>query len=129
MVSKSNKNSIRENFLLISSHFITGIPLAEDELMFAIPVIGPYNAMTNYKYRVKVTPGTSKRGKAAKTTLMVFMADRTATSREKDLLKSLKDQDVSRNLPGKVKISAPQLLKSKVKTKAKQQSQTTSSKQ
>ena len=92
--------------------------------MFAIPVIGPYNAMTNYKYRVKVTPGTSKRGKAAKTTLMVFMADRAATSREKDLLKSLKDQDVSRNLPGKVKISAPQLLKSKVKTKAKQQSQT-----
>ena len=114
MASKSNNCKI-------CSHFITGIPLAEDELMFAIPVIGPYNAMTNYKYRVKVTPGTSKRGKAAKTTLMVFMADRTATSREKDLLKSLKDQDVSRNLPGKVKISAPQLLKSKVKNKARQQ--------
>ena len=94
---------------------LTGIPLAEDELMFAIPVIGPYNAMTNYKYRVKVTPGTAKRGKAAKTTLAVFMADRAATTREKDLLKSLKDQDVSRNLPGKVKISAPQLQKSKAK--------------
>ena len=43
------------------------------------------------------------------------MADRAASGREKDLLKSLKDQDVSRNLPGKVKISAPQLQKSKAK--------------
>ena len=85
--------------------------------MFAVAVIGPYNAMTNYKYKVKVTPGTAKRGKAAKTTLSVFMADRAASGREKDLLKSLKDQDVSRNLPGKVKISAPQLQKSKAKAK------------
>ena len=85
--------------------------------MFAVAVIGPYNAMTNYKYKVKVTPGTAKRGKAAKTTLSVFGADRAASGREKDLLKSLKDQDVSRNLPGKVKISAPQLQKSKAKAK------------
>ena len=85
--------------------------------MFAVTMIGPYNAMTNYKFKVKVTPGTAKRGKAAKTTLSVFMADRAATTREKDLLKSLKDQDVSRNLPGKVKISAPQLQKSKAKSK------------
>ena len=85
--------------------------------MFAVAVIAPYNAVTGYKYKVKVTPGTAKRGKAAKTTLSVFMADRAASGREKDLLKSLKDQDVSRNLPGKVKISAPQLQKSKAKAK------------
>ena len=96
---------------------LAGIPVSEDELMFAVAVIGPYNAMTNYKYKVKVTPGTAKRGKAAKTTLSVFGADRAASGREKDLLKSLKDQDVSRNLPGKVKISAPQLQKSKAKAK------------
>ena len=96
-------------------YFLLGLPVAEDELMFAMPVIGPYNALVTYKYKVKVTPGTAKRGKAAKTTLSVFMADRAATAREKDLLKSLKDQDVSRNLPGKVKISAPQLQKSKAK--------------
>lgn len=98
---------------------LTGIPIAEDELMFAVTMIGPYNAMTNYKFKVKVTPGTAKRGKAAKTTLGVFSADRAATTREKDLLKALKDQDVSRNLPGKVKISAPQLQKSKAKAKSK----------
>merc|ERR1719270_3254136 len=98
---------------------LTGIPITEDELMFAVPMIGPYNAMINYKFKVKVTPGTAKRGKAAKTTLGVFSADRAATIREKDLLKALKDQDISRNLPGKVKVSAPQLQKSKAKAKSK----------
>ena len=83
--------------------------------MFGMAMIGPYNAMTNYKFKVKVTPGTAKRGKAAKTTLTVFIADRAASGREKDLLKSQKDQDVARNLPGKVKISAPQLQKAKGK--------------
>merc|ERR1719474_275219 len=28
---------------------LTGIPIAEDELMFAVTMIGPYNAMPNYK--------------------------------------------------------------------------------
>lgn len=98
---------------------LTGIPITEDELMFAVTMIGPWNAMTNYKFKVKVTPGTAKRGKAAKTTLGVFTADRAATTREKDLLKSLKDQDVSRNLPGKVKISFTGLQKSKASKESK----------
>lgn len=28
---------------------LTGIPLADDELLFAIPVIAPYNTLSNYK--------------------------------------------------------------------------------
>lgn len=28
---------------------LTGIPYAEDELLFAIPVVAPYTALTNYK--------------------------------------------------------------------------------
>ena len=59
--------------------------------------------------------GTGKRGKACKTALAMFLADKTITSREKDLLKSVKDQDLARNLPGKVKLSAPNLQKVKGK--------------
>jgi len=29
---------------------LTGIPFPEDELLFAVPVVAPYNALTNYKY-------------------------------------------------------------------------------
>ncbi|XP_074642120.1 ribosome quality control complex subunit NEMF-like [Tubulanus polymorphus] len=95
----------------------TGIPDVEDVLHYAIPVIAPYNTMTNYKFKVKLTPGTTKRGKAAKTALNMFTFDKSTTPREKDLLKIVKDNDISRNFPGKVKVSAPNLLRSKGKGK------------
>ena len=43
------------------------------------------------------------------------MADKSISSHERDLLKSVKDQDLARNLPGKVKLSAPNLQKAKKK--------------
>jgi hypothetical protein len=53
---------------------------------------------------VKLNPGTTKRGQAVKTALEIFLRDKTTSAREKDMIKSLKDQDVSRNMPGKVLI-------------------------
>ncbi|XP_034241273.1 nuclear export mediator factor NEMF homolog [Thrips palmi] len=90
---------------------LTGIPLPEDEILFAVPVVAPYNSLQNYKYKVKLTPGTGKRGKGARTALNMFLRDRQATAHEKDLLKAVKDQDLARNIPGSVKVSAPQLQK------------------
>ncbi len=69
---------------------LTGLPVAEDELLFAVPVVAPYNTMLAYKYKVKVTPGTGKKGKATKTALAMFMADKATSQREKELLKSVK---------------------------------------
>uniref|UniRef100_A0A4W3JBI0 Ribosome quality control complex subunit NEMF n=1 Tax=Callorhinchus milii TaxID=7868 RepID=A0A4W3JBI0_CALMI len=89
---------------------LTGQPHLEDVLLFAVPLCAPYTAMTNYKYKVKLTPGTQKKGKAAKTALHSFMHSKDSTSREKDLFRSVKDTDLSRNIPGKVKVSAPNLL-------------------
>lgn len=65
------------------------------------------------RFKVKITPGTSKRGKAAKTALVMFTRDKTCSQREKDLLKGVKDETIARNMPGKVKLSAPQLHKVK----------------
>merc|ERR1719354_228961 len=94
---------------------LTGIPVQEDELLFAVPVCAPYNTLVNFKFKVKLTPGTGKRGKSCKTALAMFIADKSASSREKDLFKSVKDQDLARNLPGKVKLSAPHLQRIKGK--------------
>ncbi|XP_020860442.1 ribosome quality control complex subunit NEMF isoform X1 [Phascolarctos cinereus] len=94
---------------------LTGQPYSEDVLLFAIPICAPYTTMTNYKYKVKLTPGLQKKGKAAKTALNIFMHSKEATAREKDLFRSVKDTDLSRNIPGKVKVSAPNLLNSKKK--------------
>jgi len=43
---------------------LTGKPLPTDILLYAIPVCGPFSAMKDYKYKVKVTPGTEKKGTA-----------------------------------------------------------------
>lgn len=56
-----------------------------------------------------MTPGTGRRGKAARTAVSMFLRDRTTTQREKDLLRAVKDEQLARNLPGKVKLSAPRL--------------------
>lgn len=72
-----------------------------------------YDISFCFRFKVKLTPGTGKRGKAAKTAVAVFMKDKEITSREKDLLKAVKEELVARNIPGKVKISAPQIQKLK----------------
>lgn len=112
---------------------LTGVPVEEDELLFAIPVVAPYQTLVHYKYKfvlhkyfsflliyfyhfrfkVKLTPGSGKRGKAAKTALDIFIRDKTCSTHEKDLLKAVKDESLARNIPGKVKLSAPQMHKFK----------------
>jgi hypothetical protein len=50
-------------------------PREEDCILYAIPCCAPYQAMGTFKYKVKLTPGTAKRGKAAKTALDIFQVD------------------------------------------------------
>jgi hypothetical protein len=44
---------------------VTGQPHADDILLFAIPVCAPYTVLGSYKYKVKFTPGSTKKGKGA----------------------------------------------------------------
>uniref|UniRef100_A0A336M9G0 CSON014042 protein n=1 Tax=Culicoides sonorensis TaxID=179676 RepID=A0A336M9G0_CULSO len=92
---------------------LTGSPVIEDELLFAIPVVAPYQTLQNYKFKVKLTPGSGKRGKAAKTALEIFVRDKMCSQHEKDLLRAVKDETLARNIPGKVKLSAPHMHKVK----------------
>ncbi|KAK1793434.1 hypothetical protein P4O66_011812 [Electrophorus voltai] len=94
---------------------LTGQPYLDDVLLFAVPVCAPYTALSNYKHKVKLTPGTQKKGKAARTAVFSFMRAKESSAREKDLFRSVKDTDLSRNMPGKVKVSAPNLLAAKKK--------------
>uniref|UniRef100_A0A5S6R0C6 NFACT RNA-binding domain-containing protein n=1 Tax=Trichuris muris TaxID=70415 RepID=A0A5S6R0C6_TRIMR len=81
--------------------------------LYALPVCGPYSAMSNFTYKVKLTPGTTKKSSAVKTALHLFLQDKTVGGVSKDLLKVMREQDMSRNIPGKVKVSAPHLSSAK----------------
>ncbi|KAF9954278.1 hypothetical protein BGZ72_004711 [Mortierella alpina] len=52
---------------------LTGRPLPTDILQFAVPVCAPYGALQKYKYKVKLTPGTMKKGKSVKTAVNLFL--------------------------------------------------------
>lgn len=45
---------------------LTGVPRPDDVLLFAVPVCAPYSALQGYKYKLKLTPGTQRKGKAAR---------------------------------------------------------------
>lgn len=94
---------------------LTGQPLSNDVLMYCVPVVAPYNALANCKFKVKILPGTNKRGRAGKTALQLFLHEKRLTPRERDLLKSMKDQEIARNLPPKVKVTAQHLQQVKRK--------------
>jgi hypothetical protein len=54
--------------------------LNTDVLLETVPVCAPYNAMAGYKYRVKILPGTLKKGKAARQAMTFFETMKEATN-------------------------------------------------
>lgn len=96
---------------------LTGIPLPNDILLYAVPVCGPYNALQAYKFHVKITPGTAKKGKAAKTAINLFTHLQDATAREKELMKALNEPELVAAVIGNAKIGAPGLTQLKQRQK------------
>ncbi|GER28419.1 nuclear export mediator factor Nemf [Striga asiatica] len=97
--------------------YLTGNPLPNDVLLYAVPVCGPYNALQSYKYRVKIIPGTLKKGKAAKTAMNLFSHTAEATMREKELMKACTDSELVAAIISNVKVSAAGLTQLKQKQK------------
>jgi hypothetical protein len=101
---------------------ITGCPVAEDKLLYAIPICAPYSSLQNFKYKVKLTPGTAKKGKTAKQAVELFTYSKECNATEKALIKGLQDTEMVATMIGDVKLSMPglhqqQLHKKKIKGK------------
>ena len=103
---------------------LTGIPHPEDLVQFALAVCAPYSAVRQYKFKAKLVPGTGKKGKggclscllaaspdlistfaAIRSVIHHFTTDGGATTREEDVIKAIKDLDLFRSIPGKIKVT------------------------
>ncbi|KAG6543609.1 hypothetical protein Mapa_014972 [Marchantia paleacea] len=98
---------------LIELDSLTGIPYPSDVLLYAVPMCGPYSALQAFKYRVKLTPGPAKKGKAAKVAIDVFSHMQETTVREKELMKAVTDPELVACMLGNAKVTAPGLTKLK----------------
>jgi hypothetical protein len=96
---------------------LTGCPRADDVLMYAVPVCGPYAALANFKFKVKLTPGTLKKGKAVKQGIDVLVRSGDITNRERELVRSVPDADMINAMLAAVKISASGLQQIKAASK------------
>ncbi|KAL4420985.1 hypothetical protein ABPG77_001304 [Micractinium sp. CCAP 211/92] len=92
---------------------LTGQPRADDILLYAVPVCAPYQVMTSYKYKVKVIPGTLKKGKAVRQAAELMLKGPEVTQRERDLIRAVPEMDALQTLCGTVKIQTAGLLKMK----------------
>ena len=109
---------------LCAQDTLTSQPRDDDQLLFAVPVCAPYSVLVAYRYKIKLTPGVQKRGKAAKQAIGVLSAS-TTNARERDLIRAVGDDELVRVMVGNVKVAAPgkmlQAQKKDAKIKAKEQ--------
>lgn len=101
---------------------LTGKPQQEDLLLFAVPVCAPYQSLSQYTYRVKLTPGNMKRGKAAKQCVDMFVKEHskpTTSDPSLALIKQVSDNEWVQAICGDVKISAAGASRVMQKTKEK----------
>lgn len=60
---------------------LTALPQAEDELLYAVPMCAPYDSLSRCKFRVKLVPGSQRKGKASKQLLDLLVRSGEATPR------------------------------------------------
>jgi len=87
---------------------LTGSPKSDDVLLYAIPVCAPYEALKNYKYKVKLTPGHLKRSKAVQSSLAVFMKQSDATAQERRLIQAIPESELTQTMPSDVTVAGSQ---------------------
>ncbi|GAB0138582.1 hypothetical protein EsDP_00006811 [Epichloe bromicola] len=98
---------------------LVGTPFVDDEILEAIPVCAPWNALGKFKYKAKMQPGPVKRGKAVKEVMERWKADSCKKGavdeaardsermwpREVELIKGMKVEEIVNCVPaGKVKV-------------------------
>ncbi|KAI1104548.1 hypothetical protein F4804DRAFT_341750 [Jackrogersella minutella] len=98
---------------------LVGTPIPGDEILEAIAVCAPYSALGRCKYKVKLQPGTQKKGKAVKEVLESWKSASTKKGvldeksedkekmwpREVELFKALKPEEIINVVPvGKLRV-------------------------
>lgn len=105
---------------------LTAKPSSEDVILGAVPVCAPYHTLSQYKYRVKLTPGSLKRGKAAKQCVELLCKGGNdkdeGEKRNIGLVKLISHNELVQSICGDVKIAAPgasKLIKNNKKNSGK----------
>ena len=90
---------------------LTGCPRPGEGLLYAVPVIAPYNALSAFAVRAKITPGQGRKGRAAKSAAGALAAAGDLTPRARELIKAVPSAELTLAMMGSCHVSMPGLLK------------------
>ena len=110
----SSSSSALSDFDQLTSELdsLTGRPVAEDSLLYVLPTCAPYSSLNDYKYKIKLLPGTGKRGKGGKAAQQYFL-QQALTPIEKEMIRAIPDNDFLQVMLSDIKLNAPGLQESK----------------
>lgn len=90
---------------------LTGHPQPEDEVLCAIPMVAPYCSLGGpYHLRIKLTPGSQRKGQAARHCLKIF-EEQIERRSWKLLMQAIPEQEPTQLMCGSCKMSMPGLQK------------------
>lgn len=104
-------NLVAESVDLNEIDKLTGVPKPNDLLLAVVPMCAPYSAIQTYKYKVKIQPGTLKRGRAMKLIKSLFLAQANKNQWDTMSIKSIPDADMTNMLLNNCRVLAPGLTK------------------
>ena len=96
---------------------LSGTIRAEDTYDALIVMCAPYTTVSDNRFKIKLTPGGVKKGKAARNILNLYTT-MELTEKEKVLLRGVPEQEVINSLVSGVKLAGAGLLKIEQKEKA-----------
>ena len=80
-------------------------PSNNDNIVYCIPMVGPYNSVNKYKYKAKLKPGKKTGNKVAKTILASFLKQQNSNERERFLIKNINPDQLNSVLISNVELA------------------------
>jgi predicted ribosome quality control (RQC) complex YloA/Tae2 family protein len=110
-----------ESIEFIAADFFTLNPEETGQYPFVLPVCFPTSALSSARFRIKLVPGTLKKGKAVKSTVSLLTNASTCTNQQwRDLIRAVPENEMLTVMPAKVALGVSVHETKKLKKPKKQ---------
>lgn len=113
-----------ESVEFIAADYFTFTPEEENQYLFVIPVCFPTSALSSARYRIKLVPGSLKKGKAVKSVLSLLTNPSSCPNQQwRDLMRAVPENEMITVMPAKVALGVSVHETNKLKSPKKKKQQ------
>lgn len=120
-VEENEEETNEESVEFIAADYFAFNPEESGQYPFALPVCFPTSALSSARFRLKLVPGTLKKGKAVKSALSLLTNVSTCTNQQwRDLMRAVPENEMLTVMPAKVALGVSVHETKKLKKPKKQ---------